>query len=301
VRMLWRLTIALVALLALAGCSEEGIFGATLVTEGEHRIASGERLRGELVVTNGAVVIEPGAVVTGSAHVLGGALTLGGEIAGDITVMGGEVTLLPGARITGTLVHGGGTLDRSPEAFVGEETRLAAEEPAPARGARPLVARLQSLAVSALVPMVVAGVLLRLRPRAVGRISEAITGHPLVSGSLGLLAGVIGLVLAVFMVFTLVLIPVALGVLVAVGLVALLGWIALGHALGQRLAAWRGWRLSPPLTGVLGVALLAVATHLVEIVPVIGAIVPITALAVAFGAVLLTRFGRRTFVPQAYD
>jgi hypothetical protein len=29
--------------------------------------------------------------------------------------------------------------------------------------------------------------------------------------------------------------------------------------------------------------------------------VPITALAVAFGAVLLTRFGHRTFVPHAYD
>ena len=112
----------------------------------------------------------------------------------------------------------------------------------PAWEERTLATRLQSLALATLLPTALAYLLLRVRPRPVARIGAAITDHALVSGSLGLLAGVIGLVLVVFMAFTIVLIPVAVGLLLVVGLVALLGWIALGHALASRVAAWRGWR-----------------------------------------------------------
>jgi hypothetical protein len=155
--------------------------------------------------------------------------------------------------------------------------------------------------ITAFVPMVVAWVMLRVRPRAVTRVSDAITEHPLVSGSLGLLAGLVGLVLAVFMVFTIVLIPVALLVLLAIALVALMGWVGLGFALGRWIGIRRGWTRPAPRMGLLGTALLAVLMHLIELVPVVGAIVPLLALVVGFGAVWLTRFGSRRFEAQSYD
>lgn len=42
--------------LVLSAYSEEGIFGATVVTDSEHRRVPGERVRGELLVTRGTVL-----------------------------------------------------------------------------------------------------------------------------------------------------------------------------------------------------------------------------------------------------
>jgi hypothetical protein len=295
---------SIVALLVLSACGEEGIVGATVITDGEHRIVSGERVRGELLVTGGDVLLEPGATVSGSVHMLGGSLTIGGTIVGNVSIMSGITVLLPEANITGDLVHSGGSLDQAREATVGGASSMIGTQQLPLSPAwenRTIAARLQTLAVTALIPMAVAYVALRTRPRAVVRASDAITHYPLVSGSFGLLTGVVGLVLGVFMVFTIILIPVALLLLIVFGLVGLAGWVTLGFALGRRMASWRRWPIQPPAIGVIGTGTLALLTHLIELVPIAGAVVPIGALAVSFGAVLLTRFGNRQFVPQSYE
>ena len=298
-----RITVTILALLLLTACGEEGFFGATVITEGEHTIAQGEQVRGELVIMDGDVRLEDSSRVSGSVHVLGGTLVADGEIRGDLSVLGGDVSIQPNATITGDLVHGGGTLEQTAGASVPSPIIENAAENVPLSPAwidRTLASRLLTLLFTALIPMVVAHVVLRLRPQPLIRVSDAISSHSLVSGSLGLLSLVVGLVLAVFMVFTIVLIPIAVLIVLLLALVAFMGWISLGLALGQHLARWRGWTLPIATTGVVGIGLLAVLVHLVELIPLIGPLVPIVATVVSLGAVLLTRFGRSQFVPHIY-
>lgn len=299
-----RIAVTIIALLVLTACGEEGFFGATVITEGEHTIAQGEQIRGELVIMDGDVRLEDGSSVSGSVHVLGGTLVADGEIRGDLSVLGGHVAIQPDASITGDLVHGGGTLEQAAGASVPSPIIESSAEDVPLSPAwtdRTLASRLLTLLFTALIPMAVAYVVLRLRPHPLMRVSDTITSHCLVSGSLGLLSLVIGLVLAVFMVFTIVLIPIAVLILLLLALVAFMGWISLGLAVGQHLARWRGWTLQIATTGVIGIGLLAVLVHLVELIPLIGPLVPIAATVVSFGAMLLTRFGRRRFVPHVYQ
>jgi hypothetical protein len=73
--------------------------------------------------------------------------------------------------------------------------------------------------------------------------------------ALGVLAFVVGLVLVVVMAFTVVLMPVSLLALVAVGVVAVMvGWSALGIALGTRVARALGGGRATPWTLRLAVA-----------------------------------------------
>lgn len=298
------ITLSIIAVLVLSACGEGGFIGATVITDGDHLFGEGERVRGELVILDGDVRLERNSHVSGSVHVLGGVLTINGGIEGDVTVLNGDVTLQPYSSVTGDVVHSGGTLARADGASVGGDVveTVVTEMPlSPGWTDRSLSHRLRTLLITTLVPMTIAYLGLRARPRPIMRISDAITSQPLVSGSLGLLTLVVWLVLTVFMVFTVVLIPVAVIGMLLLGLTALLGWVSMGYAVGHRLAEWRRWQLQPYAAGLIGNGMLAILAHMLELVPLIGPLVPIGAIVVGFGAVLLTRFGHRRFVPHTWQ
>ncbi|NNF13549.1 MAG: hypothetical protein HKN72_10005 [Gemmatimonadetes bacterium] len=107
---------------------------------------------------------------------------------------------------------------------------------------------------------------------------------------------------------------------VAAGLAALLGYLAVAQNTGEWLAdsnfPWTGWirKTNPIFTlvaGLLGLVLAFMAGHLVSILPFLGfignllfaagVIITIAAIQIGFGAVLLTRGGRRKEYYAAYD
>jgi hypothetical protein len=294
----------LLAALAVAGCvaagEAGGAYSGTLVLAGRHVYSSGETLNGALVVVEGDVTLGAGARVSGPAYLLSGALTLQGEIAGDVSAIGGALTLGPGAVIGGDVRVGSGRLIRSPRAEVRGQVLTGAASgisPADLSPARSQTAQLIWLVPQALFLAGVAFLLVRVRPMPVRRVGRAATRHPVVAAALGLLAGIVGLVLLVVMAFTLVLIPVTvIGLVVA--LVAIgYGWIGMGAALGRRLAAWREWHLNPAQAAALGTFVLALLVNMLALAPVIGDWIGLAAAVVGLGAVLLTRFGLREFVP----
>ena len=288
----------LVGVLALSwtgvGCAQ-GLLRGAVALEGDHQLQPTEGFVG---VAGGRVAVPADTRVSGFVVVLGGALVLEGTVAGDVFHLGGDLELGDGARVDGRLVAAGGQLVVAPGATVvgGVLRDLAAASelvrPAPSVGQR-----LGRWVVQLLVLILVALGVARWAPRTLDRTSEALAGHPVVAVSMGALSALVGVVLLVAMVATVVLIPVALlggaGFAAAIGF----GWLAWGALIGRALAR-RGWVPGRGAAVAVGTAVFALAQGAVGAVPWIGGAVALMASVAALGAVALTGFGVRRFVPD---
>lgn len=284
----------------LAACQPADTYRGMVILDGEHDFSEGERVEGTLLLLDGEVVVAEGATISEAVYMIAGQITIAGQVNGDVSVIGGELRLAPGAVIGGDLNIGGGTVERAPSATVTGQVNYGSGLEIPIELERerqpPGDAILQSL-VSGLLLGVLAWLFARFLPRPLARVSETTLRYPLVSGSLGILAAVVGLALLVMMAFTIVLIPVTiLGLLLALFIVVY-AWIAYGSALGHWLARQLPWSLSPPLAASMGALLFMLATGILELVPVVGPTLSLLISVAGIGAVLLSRFGTRTFVP----
>jgi hypothetical protein len=289
------LLLAVIAIV-LSACGEQGSIGGLLVMEGRHTVESRATLYGDLLVLDGQVEVRRGGRITGSAFVLNGDVVIAGRVDGDVAVVGGRVRITDEATIAGGLRRGGGEVDQGPRASVGSElvsplavdaiiglTRPSAETD----GVSPWT--LVQLAVLALLAAV-AG---RVAPRSIGRMSAAVRRQPLVPLAVGVLALFVGLSLLVFMIFTVVLIPVALLLAMASALGASLGAVALGVLLvrGVLGPGWLGGRLG--LQAAVGSTVVAAVVLLASRIPLIGELTVAGVGSIALGAWLVTRFGTR--------
>ncbi len=297
-----RVALACVVAFAAAGC-DDGVLELGLVAGGVLEVPAGVERAGWLVLLDGEVHVAAGGRLGGTLLVLGGEARLDGRVDGDVVALSGAVALGADAAVGGDLAVAG-ALDRDPGAAIaGSVTVGPAVSGAIAESVRSGPSGLGSVLARAATLAVLALLAGRLAPRAVDRLVDAVGGHWITALALGVLAFVVGLVLVVVMAFTVVLLPVSALALV-VGMVAVMvGWSALGIALGTRVArsfAPRGrarpWalRLAPPV----GVFVVVVVLGLLERLPVAGALLALVATAVGLGAVLLTGFGTRRFVPD---
>ena len=86
-------------------------------TEGDQPDETKVSPSGEIKIFDDLLIPE-GEVRSGNIRVIGGNLTVAGQVTGRITVLGGDVELLPTARVEGTIVALGGRVHRSDEAQV---------------------------------------------------------------------------------------------------------------------------------------------------------------------------------------
>lgn len=296
--------LALLALLVPVGC-DDGVLELALVAGGALEVHDATTRDGLVVVLDGELLVARGASLRGTVVVLGGQARLEGGIEGDVIALAGSVRLGADAHVRGDVAVAS-VLERHPQARVDgtitlgpavPETLSSALRDGPSSWGSVLM-RASWLALLGLLAA-------RFAPGAVDRLGEAVRRHALTAGAVGTLAFVVGLVLVVVMAFTVVLIPVSLIGLVA-GMVALLvGWSSVGIALGTGLARrWRGAAAGQPgwrerLAVALGVFAVVLALGALERLPWVGALLALGVTAVGLGAVLLTGFGTRRFVPDA--
>ncbi len=294
------LLFSLLPLLLLSACTAEqaqaGAYSGTLVLEGRHVYSAGTTLPGALVVLGGEAVLEPGAAVDGPVYLMGGSLELNGTVRGDVAAIGGQLSAGPSAVVQGDLrAASAQEVSLASGAVVeGQVLRgpVSGVEPSDLFPRRSLGSQLPRILLEALFLAALASLIQRLIPGAVRNVQRAALRYWLVSAAMGLLAGLVGLVLLVVMAFTLILIPVTLLGFVLGFLAVGYGYAAIGAGIGRRLSSRGG------LASFLGTFLLVLALDLVAFVPVVGGALGILAALVVFGAVLLTRFGLREFVPQ---
>lgn len=295
-----RSCIFLLALLSLllTACGADGLYGLTVVTEGQHELA--QNLQGDLLILGGEVMVPENISVNGNIHLFLGKLTVAGEITGNVAFMNGELTLGPSAHIRGNLNLGGGSFHPSTGSVIEGMVNTGAGVSLPSVPERETdfdwAFWLRAI-LNSLFSGLVASALTRYFPSGIGRISEAITRHTLASGAMGILMGVVGISLLVTMAYTILLIPVSILMLFLLGVGVLLGWVGLGNELGKLLVRVLKRRVKPSMAAFFGMLIFMPALQLLTSIPMLGGLFGLLLASIGLGAVSLTRFGLRRFVP----
>ena len=290
--MLW---LTLLSLL-LVGC-DDGIYSATFIFDGEHQFVAGTQLPGDVYVRAGTAEFATDAHVAGSIYIIGGTLQIDGQVGGDVVVLDGQVTLGPQAYIGGELRLGGGTVNQAPAAviqggIVQNPIPLPVEDLASTTGGDDWL----RLLITAFLLSLLGGVWARKQPQPLQHVGQTAVNHWLVTGATGLLILLVLPVLLVLMAFTIILLPL---VLILSGLFLLLwayGIVALGYQLGNLLARLSNRSISPGWATFAGTLLLM----LLFFMPLVGDLVVGLTAVFSMGALLLTRFGLRSYTPPAF-
>jgi hypothetical protein len=287
--------------------------GDKLVVGQNYVLAAGDRIDGSLSVIGGDVKLETESVVDGDVAVVGGDLRIGGAVTGDIVVFGGSIVLEESAVVRGSVAGLGSSVSRSPGATVEGElfdtgslplpnrSRPPIAPPAPWQPGAPAASQAWSLLLwpvtalgwSLLMAMMAALAVL-IAPRSVGRVANAVASQPLMSFVVGFvslaIAALAGLVL---------LICCCLGLFVwLVGLIAILvGWAAVGLWVGQSLLYLFTVRNKASfLEAAVGAFLI---TFLSRLPFCLGGLIGLLIAALGLGAVVLTRFGTKSYPADA--
>ncbi len=285
----------------LAACDGRGVYSGKLILDGDVTVQPGQVEAAEILLLNGTLTVAESARLEGDVYQFLGDLTINGEVDGNVLQFGGNLALGPQAIIRGDLTLSGDLLSGTPEQVVdGEVIRGGAG--APVNQINTTLTRLSQglrLLIELLGLSLLAYGLTKAFPLHFNHIRGALSKHFIVSLAMGLLVGLVGLSLAVQMIFTVVLIPVALLSLVLFAVAILLGWIGFGVLVGGWLIDRFKLQWSPQLTAGAGTLAVTFLFRLLNQLPLIGGTLSLLLIVTALGAVFLTRFGWRKFVPAS--
>lgn len=300
---------ALVLLIVLGRpvLAQGGEDGRVILGE-DFTLPTDHRLDGDLVVFGGDVDLEPGSTVRGAVLVFGGEVHIAGRVDGDVLAFGGDVTLAESAVVGGNVLSTNG-YERHPGAIVngqvidsgGHDGVQIPARPQPVYSGWPWemdwVWHTWQSVLGALAMVVIGVVVVLLVPGLTRTAGETLVSYPVQSTFVGLLAGLVTSVAIVLLTITCLGIPVALLLSIALAVAVLFGWIAAGLVLGERLlvALNPEVRSQPPVAVAAGLVILA----LIGLLPCLNWLLGILVGTWGLGAVVLTRFGSRPYVPGA--
>lgn len=289
--------LALLSLL-LTACGTDGLYSLTVVTEGQHELT--QNIQGDLLILGGNVTLPENNSINGNVHLFLGKFILNGEINGDVSFMNGDLILGDSALLHGDLNLGGGSFHRSPDSVIEGRINTGAGLPLPSvperESSQDGLLLLRAI-LNGLLSGLVAAALIRYFPSGIGRVSEAITHHSLASGAMGVLVGIVGISLLVTMAYTILLIPISILTLFLLAAGVFLGWVGLGNELGRLLVRVVKRPVRPSLAAFFGMLIFMSAFQLLTSIPMFGGALGIAFASIGLGAVSLTRFGLRRFMP----
>ncbi len=305
-------TLVLLALFLLPAQSvfAKGLLDGQVIFGGNYTLKSGDTLNGDLVVFGGNAVIEESAIVNGSVVIFGGNITVNGDINGDLVLIGGLASLGDKAVISGDLATVGGSVQRAPGARVKGETLNNVPVPSIQIPPRPSVPNQPSLDVNfnplariigvffrAIAVAALAMLLMLFLEPQLGRVAQAIATQPLITGGVGLLTVIVFPIAVLLLAITIILIPVALLAIILLVLAWLFGMIAIGMEIGLRFTKMINQTWAPVLATGFGTLLVMLVVDGIGMVPCIGWLAAFLVGVIGIGAVLLTMFGTRPYLP----
>jgi hypothetical protein len=302
------LTVVLLMSLAVPVFADDGqgqvVFpGSTFVVE------SGEVIRHDVVVLGGSLDVRAGGRIDGDVTVFGGNSSVDGRIDGNLAMVGGNLTLGSEAVVDGDLVTFGGNVTQDQGAVVRGERIQGSwiNIGRPTTPVSPVVPRLYFpsgwsnfenwfgglvSAVMSAVALIALGLLLfYLLPRQMAVIEQTVRRAPAASLGVGLLTLIMLPIALVLLVITCIGIPVAVLVALLAAAAGICGWIVVGAMLGRWMLATLKARVAPALDVVAGVGTLS----LLSAVPCVGWLLSLVVATAGLGAVVLTRFGTRSY------
>ena len=284
------------------------------------------RRDGDRVQFGSSVHIREDEVVDGDVVAIGGSVTIDGEVRGDVVAVGGGATLGPKANVANNVVVVGGPLNRDPGSRIGGRVQTVGvgsmnfgdwrwtANPlllfwgSMVGAAFALVFTLTRLAILCLL----AALVVLFGRSYMERTADRVATETVKAGAIGLLSQLLFLPVLVITIVVLVMTIIGIPLLLllpfaflGLGIVAVIGFTAVGYRLGTLLMARLGRPADNPyVTTIAGIVLvlspLLVARLIGLIVPftfglgLIGMLLEYVAWTVGFGAVALTRFSRHS-------
>lgn len=269
---------------------------AALIAFGGQPVVVEGSVAGDLTVIGGDVTLNPTSVVSGDAFIIGGQISLLGQIEGDVNLSGDRLTVGENATIAGVIdgcdvgeVNAPGQLEiincAAVERFSPQFTLFGS-----------LVTGIFFAGVSTLAVIVF--------PRQIAQMEDALRRRPLRLTGAGIALGalVVGISAALVLLVSavpslgLVGVPLFLLMLLLLGIMALFGGVPVYVLFGDWLLA-RMRVQAPPLVAVLvGAVVISVGLSLMSFIPIImwfAVIVLLLLLALSVGTAFDTRLGTR--------
>jgi hypothetical protein len=253
-----------------------------VVLTGRLTVAEGETVDTALLF-HGTATIE--GTATGTVVVFDGPTDISGTVRGDVFVFNGPVTVRSGAVIDGDLVTRETPTVESGATVRGEQQRVSTRFNPTDIGLASRVAWWIGYSISTLV----LGLLLLLLAPALDPAIMRVAGER-IGSAIGFGVGVFFLlpIVAVLFLVTVVAIPLGLFLLLALGLLYTIGYIAAAHALGRKL-------VNPPASRFVAFLAGWAILRVLGVIPFLGGIM--WTLASIFGLGLLWVAARRSPVP----
>lgn len=283
------------------------ITGDQVVIGNTFRLAAGDTLDGSMLIIGGTATTTSGSVVNGDLILIGGTLGIDGSVNGDIVSIGGAVNLGDSAIINGDLSMLGANLQRSAGAvingrieeespnFIGEEAVNQWTRWLPFGNWRNPLRGLLTTVFEALAMGILAVLVGLLLPHNVKNIAANVVKEPLISGGIGLLTIIVAPIILLLLAVTIILIPVSFLAFIALGLALLLGFIAVGYEIGQRLATLFKTTWHPSISAGIGTLLLGLVTGIAGLIPCVGWVLGFIAAIIGLGAVITSRVGSERY------
>lgn len=297
---------------AVPVADERTVIGESYILE------SGRILDSDLNVIGGVVEIKATATVNGNVFVLGGLVTIDGNIKGNLIAIGGTVNLNPNAVVEGDLISPVSYVNIDPNASImGDQIdewiipgigveRFMNVRPHLFRTRTftilPILTRVGKTLATTLVMAALGAFLLLIMPKPADRMSKALVSAPWQILGYGALTALVMLVVGVFLIVTICLIPVLILIGLTFALAVLVGWLALGYELGQRIAGSifkTTWH--PVLAAALGNLLLYLFAKGVSLIPCLGWFLVFVTMLFSLGMAIVTLFGTYPYPRTAFE
>jgi hypothetical protein len=260
----------------------------------------------EAVAIGGSVRVE--GTVTGSVLTVGGDVYVSGQVNNDVAAVGGRVVLVPGARVEGDVVAIGGSIQRGENVYVGGKTTSVGFPGAGVFHQIPrLPVRLNNWQLFALPfgpglwffgrqfigflsSLALGTIILLFWPRNVENMVSMLQGNWSRLVVVGLLGYLVALPLIIMVAITIIGIPLALLLVLALVAARFLAYTTVSVFVGRHLLE----RLLPqqvsPIAELLAGLLLLLS---VRFIPLVGWLVGLSVAVIGLGVVLDTRCGSK--------
>jgi len=303
------LPLLLLAAVLLSGCAVTDIDEGNVIFGGAYVLEQGETMVGDLAIFGAAAELQEDSVVTGSVIIVGGNLNGYGTIQGDLVITGGNAVLSPSASVLGDVVTVGGGFNPNGAQIEGD--RVSGDNftaipfdmdwvdtirfPANITDSLTFMprSRVVNYFVTSFIVTLLAVLVVVIAPKATDRISDAVVRQPLQSAGLGVLTTLVFPALLVFLVITVCLIPFALLAILLLVVAWVVGLVAIGLEVGQRIFRALDQDVHPVLSAALGTLVLALVVNGVGLVPCLGLVFQWLVGTFGLGAVIITQFGTR--------
>ncbi len=318
-RRTWTLPLSVLGLLVMATLGCVGSSASAFQINTTYTLGSGQQRTGDRLLVAEKISLASGSAINGDLTLIGSQVNLDAQIDGDTVVVADELNIGDTARIQGDMIVCANTIKRSDSALIAGEYKQEcsagsqisvtnALETGLDNWRTTLFFRLGGLVTGMLFFGALAALSTTLLTRPLYLMSTSARRTPLTTGAVGLLTLLIvaGLSLvylfSLALVLPLILLPFMLLVWLMVGLLILLGGVALADPIGAFVFHLAGTDDQPRMVtaGVGGMLLMLLVQvwGLFWLTAWVGVLMAVVLGSVGLGAVVLTRAGSRPFPRQ---